>query len=707
MPETQAAATLPAVGSVDPSAGPAWVHLRSGGVSLLLQISGSRLPTVLRWGPDLGDLGGPAAAASVAALRPAGEPGFGSGSASVPAIVPAYGAGWGAESGLAGTHDGQSSGPRFGDVEVRLVSQTELEPGLTELGADTVIFQADDLQAGLSLDLAVQLTGYGVVRCRAGVTNRAAERYRLDGLSLFLPVGEAATSMLPLDELPIRPVPLRSGGLSVGGVPGRPAQLVLGEPWAGFRRGEVWQAHVAFSGAVTHRAEVVASGRTYLGGGERLSPGEVVLGSGEAYHSPWVLWAWGDGLDAAAARLHAEVRPAETGAAPVIFDATARAFTEHDRAGMLELAEYAAAVGVESFLLDVGWCVRAGLDPFADHEARGDADPPDDLAGLLARIRGFDLEVGLAVDLERLDPDSTIATEHPGWLLEAERNGVVEPVLDMSVRPVMVHVWERLTKLLDRHPVSLLSWSPVAAARRPGSAEVRHASTLAAYRLMDALRERYPEVTLLSSAMDLGMTRRAATTDQIADSTRRHQEFGSLVQLLPPERIWQPAYDEVEDATSPGFRAVAPFFGRLGIGMDLRKQAPASLRAIHRWLELYKGFRPLLHSGLTVRSDQSDSGFAAHGVVAADLTEALFALVWLDRSAGRKVRLDGLDPAATYRLEVSGPRPMDPQAVAPPWSGADQVPLLTGRALGAAGVMLPAARRGSALLLHLSSVDSD
>ena len=55
---------------------------------------------------------------------------------------------------------------------------------------------------------------------------------------------------------------------------------------------------------------------------------------------------------------------------------------------MLALAEYAAAVGVESFLLDVGWCVRAGLDPFADHEARGDADPPDDLAGLLARIRG-------------------------------------------------------------------------------------------------------------------------------------------------------------------------------------------------------------------------------------------------------------------------------------------------------------------------------
>ena len=514
MPETRAAATLPAVGSAGPSAGPAWLHLRSGGVSLVLQVSSSSLPVVLHWGADLGDLGGPAAAASVAALLPAGEPDSAAADTSLPAIIPAYGAGWVAGPGLAGTHDGRTTAPRFSEVGVRLVSQHELAPGLTEVGADTLIVQAEDPVAELSLDLAVQLTGSGVVRCRAGVTNRAAERYRLDGLSLFLPGGQGATHTLELDELPVRPVPLRSGGLSVTGEPGRPAQLVLGEPWAGFRRGEVWQAHVAFSGPVTHRAEVAAEGRTYLGGGERLTSGEVVLATGEAYHSPWVLWSWGDGLDAAADRLHDELRPAEAGVEPVIFDATGPAFADHDRAAMLTLAEYAAAVGVESFLLDVGWCVRAGLDPFADHEARGHADPPDDLDGLLARIRGFDLEVGLAVELERLDPESTIARDHPEWLLESDREGVAGPVLDLSVRPAMIYVWERLTKLLDRHPVSLLSWSPVSVAGRSASAEKRHSATLAVYRLLDAVRERYPEVTLLSSAMDLAMARRAVATDR-------------------------------------------------------------------------------------------------------------------------------------------------------------------------------------------------
>ena len=579
MPETQAAATLPAVGSGGPSAGPEWLHLRSAGVSLLLQISPSSLPVVLHWGADLGDLSGPAAAASVAALRPAGEPDSEPGEISIPAIIPAYGAGWVAGPGLAGTHDGGTTAPRFGEVAVRLVSQTAppggsggvppgivTAPGLTELGPDTVIVQAEDPLAELSLDLAVQLTGAGVVRCRAGVTNRATERYRLDGLSLFLPAGEGATHTLELDELPVGRVPLRSGGLSVTGEPGRPAQLVLGEPWAGFRRGEVWQAHVAFSGAVTHRAEIAADGRTYLGGGERLSPGEVVLGAGEAYHSPWVLWAWGDGLDAAADRLHTELRPAESGVEPVIFDATAPAFAEHDRAAMLRLAEYAAAVGVESFLLDVGWCVRAGLDPFADHEARGDADPPDDLAGLLARIRQFDLEVGLAIELERLDPESTIARDHPEWLLEIERDGVVEPVLDLSVRPAVVYVWERLTKLLDRHPVSLLAGRRC---RRRADPARSSAGMPPPGRLPPAGRAAgaLPRADPVSSAMDSAMARRAVVTDRIADSTRRHREFGSLVQLLPPDRIWQPGVRRGGGCDlDRGTGRWPPFFGRLGIG---------------------------------------------------------------------------------------------------------------------------------------------
>ena len=486
MLHTHAVRTGSTVGQAGRESEPSWIHLRSGGVSLLLQVPSTGLPVVRHWGADLGPLDGPEAAGSLTALLAAEAMPY--------AIVPGCGGGEGV--GLVGSHDGHGTRPTFTEVQTRLVSRPELSPGLTEEGVDTVVVTADCSTSGLSLDLAIQLTAAGVVRCRAGLTNRTAERYRLDGLTLVLPAGENATHNLELDAQPLRSVPLRDGALTVPSVVGRPSQIVAASPGAGYRRGEVWQAHVAFSGAVTHSVER-AGGRTYLGGGERLVPGEVVLARGEAYHSPWVLWTWGDGLDAAAARLHAELRAAEPAPMPVVFDATAPAFAEHDRTAMLRLAEYAAAVGVETFLLDLDWCVRAGLDPFADHEVRGEPGTPDDLAGLLDRIRGFDLDVGLALNLERLDPASSIARDHPEWLLEVERDGTVELVLDLSIRSAVGYLWERLTKLLDRHPVSLVAWSPVIGARRPGSAERRHASTLAAYRLLDALRERYPEMVIV------------------------------------------------------------------------------------------------------------------------------------------------------------------------------------------------------------------
>jgi alpha-galactosidase len=97
---------------------------------------------------------------------------------------------------------------------------------------------------------------------------------------------------------------------------------------------------------------------------------------------------------------------------------------------MLGLAEYAAAVGAETFLLDVGWCSRAGLDPYADSTGGTATGSPGDLDGLLARIRDLELEIGFAVDLVSVEPDSAIARDHPDWLLTVERDGATRQVFD-------------------------------------------------------------------------------------------------------------------------------------------------------------------------------------------------------------------------------------------------------------------------------------
>ena len=257
-----------------------WLHLRSGGVSLLLALSSAGPPRVLHWGPDLGS--SPVRPPPGRWPRWSRTAGWRRRRIGGPrdAIIPEPSAHWRSSPGLSGAHDNRPTHPRFTAVSARLVSDTPLGPGLTEVGADTLIIEADDPAADLALDLALQLTETGLVRGRAGVTNRAGTRYRLDGLSLFLPVGEAATHSIELDGSPVSAVPMRTGGLTLTHHDGRPEQLVLGQPWAGFRRGQVWQVHVAFSGPVSHRAELTTGGRTYLGGGELLAAGEVTLGRG-------------------------------------------------------------------------------------------------------------------------------------------------------------------------------------------------------------------------------------------------------------------------------------------------------------------------------------------------------------------------------------------------------------------------------------------
>src|SRR5699024_3617772 len=76
----------------------------------------------------------------------------------------------------------------------------------------------------------------------------------------------------------------------------------------GFREGEVWGVHTAFSGNHRHLAEQSSTGHRLLGGGELLLPGEVRLEPGEQYTGPWLYASYGEGLDAVASRFHRHLR---------------------------------------------------------------------------------------------------------------------------------------------------------------------------------------------------------------------------------------------------------------------------------------------------------------------------------------------------------------------------------------------------------------
>jgi alpha-galactosidase len=140
------------------------------------------------------------------------------------------------------------------------------------------------------------------------------------------------------------------------------------------------------------------------------------------------------------------------------------------------------------------------------------------------------------------------------------------------------------------------------------------------------------------------------------------------------------------------FRAGTALFGHFGVEWDLTEATGADRARLADWIRLYKELRCLLHSGTVVRADHPDPSLWVHGVVAADRSDAVYALattatgVW---SPPGRVRLPGLDPDAVYRVSPlpPGDQPHGPARHPLRWwnSGVD----LSGRALAVAGVQAP------------------
>ncbi|WP_439331485.1 alpha-galactosidase [Nonomuraea candida] len=684
--------------------------LSAAGAALVLDDSGPGLPRVRHFGAGLGPVAG-------AALLPALT-------SPAPALLPAQGDGWYGRPGLSGVRDGEHWPVRWTVSRFDAVA----EPGSG--GAVTVV-AADD-RAGLELVSELVMDGGGLVRMRHAVTNTASSPYRVAGLTCALPVPGRAGELLDftgrwaLEKAPQR----RAFGQGVWSRENRRGRtghdatglLVAGTAGFGFRGGEVWAVHAGWSGGHVHYAERMAEGVALLGAGELLEPGEVVLGQGESYRTPWVFFTWsGGGLDDAGARLHAHLRARPLPVRPVTLNNWEATYFDHGLDRLVELAERAAAAGIERFVLDDGWFRhrrhdRAGLgDWYVDEDVW-----PHGLHPLVSRVRELGMQFGLWFEPEMVNPDSDLARAHPDWILgHAERLPPPQrnqQVLDLARPEAYAYLLERLDALVGEYALDYIKWDhnrDIAEPVHDGAPGV-HAQTLAAYRLLDELRARHPRLEIESCSsggarIDYGIL---ARTDRVWTSDSNDALDRQAIQrwtglLVPPERMGAhvgAARDHVTGRSLPlAFRAATALFGHMGVEWDLTSVSQEELAELATWIALHKRLRPVLHAGRVVRADHPDPSALLHGVVLPE--RAVFAYVQLTSRlavAPDPLRLPGLDPASVYEVRVAGPVPEG--AMLPEWAGpAAAGPLrLTGAVLGELGLPAPSLRPASALLVELT-----
>ncbi|HQS68699.1 MAG TPA: alpha-galactosidase, partial [Novosphingobium sp.] len=417
---------------------------------------------------------------------------------------------------------------------------------------------------------------------------------------------------------------LREGRRGLSGH-GGPGGLYLLDQGATFDAGVVRALQLAWSGDSRIAVERDDEGFWTLSAGALLQPGELRLAPGESWAAPDAILAISTaGRNGAAAAFHDAVRARlrwPGGAMrprPVHLNSWEACYFDHDEERIVALAEAAAAVGVERFILDDGW-FRGRND---DTAGLGDwtTDPvkyPRGLGPLAERVNALGMEFGLWVEPEMINPDSDLYRAHPDWALALDgrerppsRNQLV---LDMRRADVRDYLFGCLDVLLRELPITYLKWDHNRdLAPAGGAAQVR-----GTYDLLARVRAAHPAVEVEACAggggrNDAGMAdfcHRYWTSDNIDAVSRIGIQRGFL-SFLPPEVMGSHIAASPAHATGRrhglGFRAAMAMPGHLGVEMDPRTLSDAERAELSDWIAFHKQWRDLLHQGRVWQGEGAD-----------------------------------------------------------------------------------------------------
>ncbi|MEM1401755.1 MAG: alpha-galactosidase [Pseudomonadota bacterium] len=696
--------------------------LNSRGSSLVLDCR-RNAPAILHWGVRLADATTPE---MVALLTTRQEAPASIGEEAPIALSPEFGAGFTGSAGIQVHRDGREWGVY---TTLEKVSATESEVTFESRCSAThikVIHRlALDHDSGV-LTATTELVNEGedrlwVDRCNApcipvplhydqilGFEGRWAHEFQLQRVDRFLGtyLRENRAGRTSHDTFPGVVIHTRQTNESIGGAYG----LHLG--WSGNHRISI---------------EELSSGRAYAQLGELFYPGELSLEPGESYRSPTLYGArTHDGFSGMSRCFHRYTRTHLTDKRmlgkmkPVHFNTWEAVYFDLSMDALCELADAAASVGVERFVLDDGWfrgrnSDRAGLGDWYVDEAKF----PDGLTPLIEYVHEHGMEFGIWLEPEMVNPDSDLYRAHPDWVLNADPAPRVlarhQLVLDLTQRAVTDYLFERIDDLLSNNDIAYIKWDMNRDLHQPGGRDGRvavHRQTLALYELLERVRAAHPAVEIESCSSggaraDYGIlahTDRIWTSDtnDALDRLRVQKGFSFF---FPPEFMGAhvgPFECHITGRSlSMGTRAGVALFGDMGIEANLLEMREEDRDELAAAVALHKQHRELILGSDLVRLDlhEYESGF---GIISPDQQQAMFSYALLEsqpNAAPGRFRFRGLDADDSYEVTVIWP--LAPKSPSPSVLDVLDGAILTGDALMRIGLQLPIMNPESVLILHL------
>jgi alpha-galactosidase len=398
-----------------------------------------------------------------------------------------------------------------------------------------------------------------------------------------------------------------------------------GNPWfavddgqSSETQGQVWFGTLAWSGNWKTTFEFTENQTLHVLSGLNDWDFNWRLKPGETFTSPHaVAGTTTAGFGGASRALHdyirEEVLPHGKLNRKVIYNSWEATTFDVDVDSQIRLATLAAEMGVELFVLDDGWfhgrkADSAGLGDWWPDEVKF----PLGLKPLISAVKQLDMDFGLWIEPEMVNPDSDLYRQHPEWVFHypgrARTLARNQLILNLARPDVQEHLITVLDGLLSENEIDFIKWDMNRTISEPGWADapgdarelwVRYVHGL--YHIWGTLRARHPQVIFQSCSggggrADLGIL---AYADQIwvsdnTEATARLKIQEGFTRLFPAAVMESWVTDQNAALIPLSFSFHVSMCGVLGVGANILHWTPEQRQEAKTWIASYKTHRQLI-----------------------------------------------------------------------------------------------------------------
>lgn len=363
---------------------------------------------------------------------------------------------------------------------------------------------------------------------------------------------------------------------------------------------------------------------------------------------------------------------------PVLYNSWEATYFDVNSENQSALAEIAAKIGVELFVMDDGWFGKRNNDDAGLGDWFVNKDKfPNGLDELISKVNALGMDFGIWVEPEMVNRDSDLYRNHPDWAYHFDTRYSCELrnqlVLNMTRADVQEYIFNCLNDLLSNHNIKYIKWDMNRPFSEAGADNLScpqmlwYLHTKAVYDIVDKLKALHPDVAIESCASGGGRADLGAlmhydqfwTSDNTDGIDRMVIQRGySLLRPTKAMRAWVTDIEGINKPCSLDFRFNIAMQGSLGIGGNLTKYSEDDLEICKKNIELYKEIREIVQFGNLYRlMDIDKDEILFNQYVNDDQTKSVAFIAANGTRFYKKsipMRFDGLDNNKKYKLKLGG-----------------------------------------------------